>query len=117
MENSRAAAAVAALLLALLVNQNPWIVDDAFEKYRNIPDEDDDILVGLQPKESWLVLRVSFPNIPFQNNLVPALFEGEYSAQSYIEQMSGGHSYLDYTVLDDIWESPSNEDHWGKDTA
>lgn len=117
MENSRAAAAVAALLLALLVNQNPWIVDDAFEKYRNIPDEDDDILVGLQPKESWLVLRVSFPNIPFQNNLVPALFEGEYSAQSYIEQMSGGHSYLDYTVMDDIWESPSNEDHWGKDTA
>ena len=73
-------------------------------------------LVGLMEEERWPVLKVSFPEKPFPNSLLGALFEGDYSAQQYISEMSGGDSELKPTIFQGAWESQFAESHWGTDS-
>ena len=76
---------------------------------------DDYDLVGLSTEENWPILRVSFPGKEFPNSLLGQIFEGEYSAKSYISEISANKSQLVPTILDGVWESPYEDSHWGAD--
>ena len=56
------------------------------------------------------------PNKPFPNSLIEDLFTGEFSANEYISQMSGGDSSLNETLIPGVWQSPYPESYWGKDS-
>ena len=56
------------------------------------------------------------PDKPFPNSLLEGLFKGEFSANEYIDQMSGGDSTLNETLIPGVWQSPYSESYWGKDS-
>ena len=91
------------MVSALFVNVFSGTINETFEDPTNNTGDSDN-LVGLQSVENWPVLRVSFPGKEFPNEVNQAFFEGEYSAQNYIEQISGGRSSLDVTFIDGVWE-------------
>ena len=79
-------------------------------------DSPDSNIVGLMDQEKWPLLRVKFPSNEFPNSKLQQLFEGEYSANEYISQISGGSSSLDVTIVDGVWESPYPDTFWGADS-
>ena len=116
MENIRLAIIASLLVTSLLANLHSDSIDEFVERSSR-EDSDDNYLLPLQEEENWLVLRVSFPGKSFPSEKISNLFEGELSAKSYIQQMSGGKSSLSYTLIDSIWESPYEESYWGKDSG
>lgn len=115
MNRASALALCFLMVSALFVNVFSGTINETFEAPTNNTGDSDN-LVGLQSVENWPVLRVSFPGKEFPNEVNQAFFEGEYSAQNYIEQISGGRSSLDVTFIDGVWESPYPESHWGTDS-
>ncbi len=99
MDKTRVLLAVALLAAATLTQIYSTFVDEAFDR-QALNFDDEGRLVGLQTDEHWLVLKVSFPSKEFPENLPLALIDGETSALSYIEQMSGGRSSLSITMVD-----------------
>ena len=114
--NRTKAIVMAALMAsALIVNIFSSTINDSLDRPINSDDGSGD-LVGLQPIESWPVLRIEFPGKAFPTNVDEGFFQGSYSAQNYIEQISGSSSSLDVTFIEGVWESPSAESHWGSDS-
>jgi M6 family metalloprotease-like protein len=103
-------------MLSVWAQTNSSWIDDAFDREGSNSVNGYE-LVGLQSEERWLVLRVSFPDEPFPENIPLSLFEGETSAHSYIEQMSGNRSSLRITLIDQVWQSPHPESEWGMDSS
>jgi hypothetical protein len=68
MNAARAIAAVTLLLFGLFVNLNPALVNDWLESNAEDPINEDNFLVGIQPRENWLVLQVSFPSNEFDKD-------------------------------------------------
>ena len=116
MDKSRVLLAVTLLAIGTLTQLNSSFVDEAFDRQASSFD-DESRLVGLQTDERWLVLKVSFPSKEFPDKLPLALIDGESSALSYIEQMSGGRSSLSITMVEEIWQSPYPESQWGQDSS
>ena len=109
------------LALALLVSSaavgfNSELVNETVRSSSESEESVNSNLVGLFSHEKWPVLRVEMPNKPFPNSLIEGLFNGEYSANEYISQMSGGDSSLNETLIPGVWQSPYPESYWGKDT-
>ena len=104
------------LLASSFVYLNSESVNDAISSTVETSDGNEGSLVGLVDEETWPVLRVSFPSMPFPNSLIATLFEGNYSAEQYISEMSGGNSNLETTIVGETWESPYLESHWGTDS-
>ena len=97
----------------IFVNLNPDLVDSHYEFEES--DESSD-LVGLQMDERWLVLRVSFPNLPHSESISSSLLQGNGSAEEYVQQLSGGASTLKVTTSVDVWVSEFDESYWGTDS-
>ncbi len=115
MDKYRVILAVALLAVGTLTQINSDTLDEAFDRKASKFD-DEGIVVGLQTDERWLVLKVSFPSKEFPEKIPLALIDGESSALSYVEQMSGGRSSLTITMVDEVWHSPYPESQWGKDS-
>jgi len=91
-------------------------VNDAISSTVTDQEHSDYEMVGLSTEEKWPVLRISFPGKPFPNSLLGDLFEGDFSAQQYISEMSGGLSQLNSTIVEGVWESQYEESYWGEDS-
>tara|TARA_B100000029_G_scaffold368666_1_gene362382 strand:+ start:2328 stop:4217 length:1890 start_codon:yes stop_codon:yes gene_type:complete len=96
---------------------NATTVNDAIESSRGAEHSDENNIVGLMEQERWPVLRVEFPSKPFPNSMLSDFFEGNFSAYSYIEQMSGGKCTLEVTIIDEVWQSPIADTYWGVDSS
>ena len=105
------------LIASSFVYVNSESINDAISSSVETRDGNESSLVGLADKEFWPVLRVSFPAKPFPNSLLGGLFEGNYSAEQYISEMSGGDSELKTTIVGETWASPYLESHWGTDSV
>ena len=105
------------LIASSFVYVNSESINDAISSSVETRDGNESSLVGLADKEFWPVLRVSFPAKPFPNSLPGGLFEGNYSAEQYISEMSGGDSELKTTIVGETWASPCLESHWGTDSV
>ena len=105
------------LIASSFVYLNSESINDAISSSVETRDGNESSLVGLADEEFWPVLRVSFPAKPFPNSLLGGLFEGNYSAEQYISEMSGGDSKLKTTIVGETWASPYLESHWGTDSV
>ena len=105
------------LIASSFVYVNSESINDAISSSVETRDGNESSLVGLADEEFWPVLRVSFPAKPFPNSLLGGLFEGNYSAEQYISEMSGGDSKLKTTIVGETWASPYLESHWGTDSV
>ena len=105
------------LIASSFVYVNSESINDAISSSVETRDGNESSLVGLANEEFWPVLRVSFPAKPFPNSLLGGLFEGNYSAEQYISEMSGGDSKLKTTIVGETWASPYLESHWGTDSV
>ena len=86
MGKVRVVFALLLLIVGLLSYSNPNYVDDALER-NHIHNSNHDLL-NLQDNEEWLILKISFPNKPFDSNELNKLFEGPYSAEKYIKSLN-----------------------------
>jgi len=115
MNPVRVAIAAIILLLGIWVNTSPDLLEDWIDNQTTEPPEEPN-LVGLQENEEWLILRVEFPNRPFDQNDADEMFSSDGPASQYIDQMSGSKSALQPSLSESIWVSPNPESHWGYDT-
>ncbi|MEE2630266.1 MAG: hypothetical protein VX492_05405, partial [Candidatus Thermoplasmatota archaeon] len=115
MNTTRAVAMAALIASALIVNIFSSTINDSIDRQSNSDDTNRE-LVGLQTTERWPVLRIAFPGKSFPTDMDEGFFDGEFSAQDYIDQISGTRSSLNVTFIDGVWESPFDESHWGADS-
>ncbi len=108
--------ALALLVSSAAVGLNSEVVNDTIRSSPETEESSDSNIVGLYSDEKWPILRVEMPNKPFPNTLLEDLFTGEFSANEYISQMSGGDSTLNETLIPGVWQSPYPESYWGKDS-
>ena len=113
MSSLRAVSITMLILVGIFCQLNPSYIDNILE--RDINNSSQYELIKLQENEEWLVLSVSFPNKPFMNNKAEEMFEGEYSASSYIKSLDSS-SNLNITLFDVEWKSTEDESFWGKDS-
>ena len=104
------------VIASSFVHMNSESVNDAISSKADTRSANKSPLVGLSDEEFWPVLRISFPGKPFPNSLLGGLFDGNYSAEQYISEMSGGNSQLTTTMVGETWTSPYSESHWGTDS-
>ena len=114
MSKVRAVLALLLILLGLLSYSNPQYIDDALERSHNHNSNYN--LVELQDNEEWLVLKISFPNKPFDSNEAKKLFEDTYSAEDYIKSLNN-NSNLNVTIIEQTWNSPKSDSFWGQDSS
>jgi M6 family metalloprotease-like protein len=117
MNAARAIAAVTLLLFGLFVNLNPALVNDWLESNAEDPINEDNFLVGIQPRENWLVLQVSFPSNEFDKDAALSQLSGSESVESYISQVSANNSIVVTTLFGDAWESAESLKFWGADSS
>ncbi len=108
--------ALALLVSSAAVGLNSELVNDTVRPSSEEDESANSNIVGLQTQEKWPILRVEMPDKPFPNSLLEGLFKGEFSANEYIDQMSGGDSTLNETLIPGVWQSPYSESYWGKDS-
>ena len=87
MGKVRVVLAMLLILLGLMTYSNPQYLDNALD--RDHAHDTNYNLIELQNNEEWLVLKISFPNKPFDSSEVEELFEGTYSAEEYINSLNG----------------------------
>ncbi len=113
MNKVRVVFALLLLFVGLMSFSNPNYVDEALE--RNHTHNSNYELLNLQDNEEWLILKISFPNKPFDSNELEKLFEGPYSAENYIKSLNKNSS-LNVTIIEESWDSPQPDSFWGKDS-
>lgn len=114
MSKVRAVMALLLILLGLLSYSNPEYIDNALERSHNHNSNYN--LVELQDNEEWLVLKISFPNKPFDSDVAKKLFEDTYSAEDYIKSLNI-NSNLNVTIIEETWNSPKSDSFWGQDSS
>ena len=114
MSKVRVVLAMLLIILGLMTYSNPQYLDNALD--RDHAHDTNYNLIELQNNEEWLVLKISFPNKPFDSSEVEELFEGTYSAEEYINSLNG-ISRLNVTIMEKTWESPQSDSFWGKDSS
>jgi M6 family metalloprotease-like protein len=102
-------------MIGLFAHINSDIIDDWLEDQIQNEEKDNEILVGIQSLENWLVVPVSFEGANFNYVKADSILNGENSASTYIEQMSAGNSFLNVTILEQIWVSSEEVHFWGVD--
>lgn len=81
----------------------------------NVTDDEENGLIPIQVEEEWLVLKIEFIDNYFDTSLLPDIFEGEFSAFSYIKSISP-KSNLNVTIIDEVWHTDQPESFWGQDS-
>ena len=116
MRKTRVILALAIVSFGLLANIYSELIDDWLDdQIHNESNHEQEILVGIQENENWLVIPVTFEGDVFDSNRAETILNSESSASDYINQMNAGKSILNTTILDEIWVSNYNIDFWGQD--
>ncbi len=116
MRKTRVILALAIVSFGLLANIYSELIDDWLDdQIHNESNHEEEILVGIQENENWLVIPVTFEGDVFDSNRAETILNSESSASDYINQMNAGKSILNTTILDEIWVSNYNIDFWGQD--
>ena len=118
MNKTRAILALAIVSLGLIANIYSEIIDDWLDNniQTNNNNNNDEILIGIQENENWLVIPVTFEGDIFDSDRAEIILDGESLASDYITQISAGLSTLNTTILDDIWVSNYNIDFFYRKT-
>jgi len=116
MRKTRVILALAIVSFGLLANIYSELIDDWLDdQIHNESNHEQEILVGIQENENWLVIPITFEGDVFDSNRAETILNSESSASDYINQMNAGKSILNTTILDEIWVSNYNIDFWGQD--
>ena len=117
MNKARATAALMVVFFGLIANLYSDIIDDWLSN--NIQTQNssnEEILVGIQENENWLIIPVSFQGDNFDLDKAQSILESDGPASSYIGQISAEQSILNATILDEVWISNYNINFWGEDS-
>ncbi len=115
MDARRTLISVIIVMIGLFANINSDIIDDWLDDHIQDQEKDNEILVGIQSSENWLVIPISFSGDTFNSVKADSILNGENSASTYIDQMTAGESVLNATILEQIWVSSEEVFFWGVD--
>ena len=116
LEVSRLIASILLVSASIFVQINSTSVNESIKKGVVNEEPAESEIVGLMDQENWPILRAEFPSSDFPNSKLQQLFEGEFSAHEYIDQISGGSSALNVSIVDGVWQSPFEDSYWGADS-
>ena len=117
MNKARATAALMVVFFGLIANLYSDVIDDWLSNtIQTQNSSNEEILVGIQENENWLIIPVSFQGDNFDLDKAQSILEPEGPASSYIGQISAEQSILNATILDEVWISNYNINFWGEDS-
>ena len=117
MNKARATTALMVVFFGLIANLYSDVIDDWLSNsIQTQNSSDEEILVGIQENENWLIIPVSFQGDNFDLDKAQSILEPEGPASSYIGQISAEQSILNATILDEVWISNYNINFWGEDS-
>ena len=117
MNKARATAALMVVFFGLIANLYSDVIDDWLSNtIQTQNSSNEEILVGIQENENWLIIPVSFQGDNFDLDKAQSILESEGPASSYIRQISAEQSILNATILDEVWVSSYNINFWGEDS-
>ena len=117
MNKARATTALMVVFFGLIANLYSDVIDDWLSNtIQTQNSSDEEILVGIQENENWLIIPVSFQGDNFDLDKAQSILESEGPASSYIGQISAEQSILNATILDEVWISNYNINFWGEDS-
>lgn len=117
MNKARATAALMVVFFGLIANLYSDVIDDWLSKtIQTQNSSNEEILVGIQENENWLIIPVSFQGDNFDLDKAQSILESDGPASSYIGQISAEQSILNATILDEVWISNYNINFWGEDS-
>ena len=117
MNKVRATAALMVVFFGLIANLYSDVIDDWLSNtIQTQNSSNEEILVGIQGNENWLIIPVSFQGDNFDLDKAQSILESEGPASSYIGQISAEQSILNATILDEVWISNYNINFWGEDS-
>ena len=115
MNTARTVISVVVIMLGLFANINSDVIDEWLDEQIPEREVDDEILVGVQSLENWLVIPVSFEGDEFNRIKADTILNGQNSASTYMHQISAGDSILNATILPDTWVTEYEINFWGED--
>jgi len=105
------------VFFGLIANLYSDVIDDWLSNtIQKQNSSNEEILVGIQENENWLIIPVSFQGDIFDLDKAQSILESEGPASSYIGQISAEQSILNATILDEVWISNYNINFWGEDS-
>ena len=117
MNKARATTALMVVFFGLIANLYSDVIDDwPSNTIQTQNSSNEEILVGIQENENWLIIPVSFQGDNFDLDKAQSILESEGPASSYIGQISAEQSILNATILDEVWISNYNINFWGEDS-
>ena len=117
MNKARATAALMVVFFGFIANLYSDVIDDWLSNtIQTQNSSNEEILVGIQENENWLIIPVSFQGDNFDLDKAQSILESEGPASSYIGQISAEQSILNATILDEVWVSSYNINFWGEDS-
>ena len=117
MNNARATTALMVVFFGLIANLYSDVIDDWLSNtIQTQNSSNEEILVGIQENENWLIIPVSFQGDNFDLDKAQSILESDGPASSYIGQISAEQSILNVTILDEVWISNYNVNFWGEDS-
>ncbi len=117
MNKARATTALMVVFFGLIANLYSDVIDDWLSNtIQTQNSSNEEILVGIQENENWLIIPVSFQGDNFDLDKAQSILESEGPADSYIGQISAEQSILNATILDEVWISNYNINFWGEDS-
>lgn len=117
MNKARATTALMVVFFGLIANLYSDVIDDWLSNtIQTQNSSNEEILVGIQENENWLIIPVSFQGDNFDLDKAQSILESEGPASSYIGQISAEQSILNATILDEVWISNYNINFWGEDS-
>ncbi len=117
MNKARATTALMVVFFGLIANLYSDVIDDWLSNTIQTQNpSNEEILVGIQENENWLIIPVSFQGDNFDLDKAQSILESEGPASSYIGQISAEQSILNATILDEVWVSSYNINFWGEDS-
>ena len=117
MNKARATTALMVVFFGLIANLYSDVIDDWLSNtIQTQNSSNEEILVGIQENENWLIIPVSFQGDNFDLDKAQSILEPEGPASSYIGQISAEQSILNATILDEVWVSSYNINFWGEDS-
>ena len=117
MNKARATAALMVVFFGFIANLYSDVIDDWLSNtIQTQNSSNEEILVGIQENENWLIIPVSFQGDNFDLDKAQSILESDGPASSYIGQISAEQSILNATILDEVWISNYNVNFWGEDS-
>jgi len=117
MNKARATTALMVVFFGLIANLYSDVIDDWLSNtIQTQNSSNEEILVGIQENENWLIIPVSFQGDNFDLDKAQSILESDGPASSYIGQISAEQSILNVTILDEVWISNYNVNFWGEDS-